>query len=322
MAERYAILQRGMAQNGVAQRGVALITVLLVVALASLTATSLASLTQFGLRRSGLLQQEQQARLYLHGAEQWVAQILDRDRSDGPIDHFDENWAQTLPPLPVEGGRVIGRLSDLQGRLNLNGLIVDGVVHEARLALLERLLDRLGLDRGIAAAIVDWIDTDREPRFPDGAEDSDYLGRDPGYLAANRPLASVSELRLIRGVDGAALSRLAPLVSALPRPTAVNVNTAPVELLAVLLPGLDPADAARLDQARRERPFASVDEFLASTGLTDPDPPTDLLGTGSAFFLLEAEAEIGEAGARLHSLLYRADSGTTRSLMRSYGAEL
>lgn len=300
----------------------ALITVLLVVALASLTATSLASLTQFGLRRGGLLQQEQQARLFLHGAEQWAAQILNRDRGDGPIDHLDEDWAQTLPPLPVEGGQVIGRLSDLQGRFNLNGLIVDGIVHEARLALLERLLDQLGLSRGIALAIVDWIDADREPRFPDGAEDSDYLVRDPGYLAANRPLASVSELRLIRGMDGTTLARLAPLVSALPRPTAINVNTAPVELLAVLLPEFDQTVATRLDQARREQPFASVDEFLASTGLTDPELPVDLLTTASAFFLLEAEAEIGEAGTRLHSLLHRTDSGTTRSLMRSYGAAL
>lgn len=312
MAERYSR----------SQRGVALITVLLVVALASLTATSLASLTQFGLRRSGLLQQEQQARFYLHGAEQWAAQILNRDRGDGPIDHLGEDWAQPLPPLPVEGGQVIGRLSDLQGRFNLNGLIVGDVVDEARLALLERLLDQLGPGRGVASAIVDWIDADREPRFPDGAEDSDYLTRNPSYLAANRPLASVSELRLIRGVDGTVHARLAPLVSALPRPTAINVNTAPVELLAVLLPGLDQTAAVRLDQARRERPFASVDEFIASTGLVDPDLPVDLLTTESAFFLLEAEAEIGDAGARLHSLLYRADSGTTRSLMRSYGAEL
>jgi general secretion pathway protein K len=304
------------------QRGIALITVLLVVALASLTATSLASMTQFGLRRSSLLQQEQQARLYLHGAEQWAAQILNRDRGDGPVDHLDEDWARTLPPLPVEGGQVSGRLSDLQGRFNLNSLIIGETVDEARLAVLERLLDQLGLNRGIALAIADWIDADREPRFPDGAEDSDYLTRNPAYLAANRPLTSVSELLLIRGVDGAVHARLAPLVSALPRPTPINVNTAPVEVLAALDSGLDQSAAMRLDQARREQPFASVDEFIASTGLVELDIPQGLLTTGSDFFLLEAEAGIGDASARLHSLLYRADSGATRSLMRSYGASL
>lgn len=305
-----------------AERGVALITVLLVVALASLTATRLATLTQLDIRRSGLLIQQQQARNYLAGAEQWAAQILRRDRIDGAIDHPGEDWAQRLPPFPVSGGEVTGVLSDLQGRFNLNDLIVDGALDPAQSALLERLLDRLGLSRGLAQAIADWIDPDSEPRFPDGAEDSDYLGRDPAYLAANRPFASISELRLVRGIDADAYRRLAPFVTALPQATPLNVNTAPAELLAALDDDLGAGDAERLVQARAEQPFDSVADFAASTGLVDFDAPEGLLGTASDYFLLDAEARVGEARARLHSVLHRSGSGATRVVMRSYGESL
>ncbi len=302
------------------QGGVALITVLLVVALASLTATSLASLTQFELRRTGLVLQEQQTRWYLQGAEQWATQVL--ARSDIEIDHPGEDWARVLPPLPVDGGFIAGGLSDLQGRFNLNNLIADDADDPTQLALLQRLLDRLALPQGLAQAIADWIDADREPRFPDGAEDSDYLARDPPYLAANRPLASISELLLIRGFDGVSYQRLAPLVTALPEPTPINVNTAPVELLGVLDSRLDGELAGRLDRTRRERPFASVAEFIAATGLDGLELPETALSVRSDFFLLAAAAEIGAARGTLQSLLYRNEAGLARSLRRSYGDAL
>ena len=95
------------------QAGVALITVLLIVFLASVTATSLATLQQLAIRRSAVLQHQQQARLYTLGLEQWAMVILARDRQDNETDHRGEEWAKLPMMLPVEGGELSGRLSDL-----------------------------------------------------------------------------------------------------------------------------------------------------------------------------------------------------------------
>ncbi len=104
------------------QAGVALITVLLIVFLASLAATSLAVLQQLAIRRSTVLQHQQQARLYTLGAEQEAILILARDRQRNETDHPGEDWANLPPTLPIEGGAITVHLTDLQGCFNLNNL--------------------------------------------------------------------------------------------------------------------------------------------------------------------------------------------------------
>ncbi|HLW66430.1 MAG TPA: type II secretion system protein GspK [Gemmataceae bacterium] len=51
----------------------------------------------------------------------------------------------------------------------------------------------------IADSIIDWIDSDDDPR-PNGAESSYYQGLSPPYRAKNAPLESVEELLLVKGV--------------------------------------------------------------------------------------------------------------------------
>lgn len=51
----------------------------------------------------------------------------------------------------------------------------------------------------LAAAIVDWRDTDDEPS-PGGAENETYLARNPAYECKNGPFESVQELRLVYGM--------------------------------------------------------------------------------------------------------------------------
>lgn len=104
------------------QAGVALITVLLIVFIASIAAASLAMLQQVAIRRSTVLQHQQQARLYTLGAEQWAMIILIRDRQNSETDHPGEEWATLPPALPVENGSLTARISDLQGCFNLNNL--------------------------------------------------------------------------------------------------------------------------------------------------------------------------------------------------------
>ena len=47
---------------------------------------------------------------------------------------------------------------------------------------------------------VDWLDEDIDPRPNSGAEDDYYMLQNPPYRAANRLMASASELRLVKGM--------------------------------------------------------------------------------------------------------------------------
>jgi len=88
-------------------------------------------------------------------------------------------------------------IEDESARINLNTLIVidrflPGTARELLMAL-------PGMDESIADAILDWMDSDDEPREY-GAEADYYLALNPPYSPKNGPLESIEELLLVRGV--------------------------------------------------------------------------------------------------------------------------
>ena len=298
------------------QRGVALITVILIVALATTAAVSMAARQQYDIRRSGNLLQAEQAWLYVQGMEGWAGQILRRDREEGEVDHLDEEWAMVLPPIPVDGGQLSGRLEDRQGRFNLNNLLNAGEIAPRPLAQFRRLLQVLELDPMLADALADWLDADIEPRFPGGAEDDHYLSLDRPYRTANGPMWEVSELRLIDGVDEEVYQRLLPHVSALPTHTRVNVNTASEAVLMSLSEAIDAPQAEQLVADRGEEGYQGIDEFLQHPALAGVELDEGMIGVGSDYFVLLSQVQYGRLLVSWQSLLQRDASGHTRVVRR------
>lgn len=288
------------------QRGVALVTALLVVAIATVAAVAMANRQQLDIRRTGSLLHGEQAWAYVLGAENWAKVVLRRDARESQIDSLAEDWSTQPPVSFVEGGSIVGRLIDLQGRFNVNNLVRGGSVDADSLAFYKRLLQRLDIDERLADALVDWIDADINARFPDGAEDDAYLLLDPPYRAANRPLADTSELRLVKGYDAEVVAKLLPHVSALPERTALNVNTADATLLSVVAPGMTVAEGESLVEARGEEPFDSVAKFMQEPALAGRTVASGTIGVTSNWFLMLSEANIGQGRARLASTIQRS----------------
>jgi type II secretory pathway component PulK len=95
-----------------------------------------------------------------------------------------------------------GAVIDEGGKLNVNALIQIDPTGQVLYAALMKLPNMTG---DIAAAIVDWVDSDDNPFQPadgggSGAESSYYTSLQPGYAAKNGPLNSLDELLLVRGV--------------------------------------------------------------------------------------------------------------------------
>ncbi len=302
------------------QRGVALITAVLVVAIGTMIAVNLMWRGTLDLRRAEAALAADQGLLYVQGAEAWAADILRQDLVDSPdSDHLGELWAIELPPLPVDGGTITGRLEDLQGRFNLNNLVgADGMENQLARRQFERLLLSLDVDPALAGAVVDWLDPDTDLRFPTGGEDVVYSSSDPPYRTANSMITSTSELMAIAGFDREAYQKLAPYVTVLPRGTKLNVNTATDVVLASLSDDLDIATAGALIDERGAAEFIDID--MTFEGLVDPDTLREIEGV-SEHFLLTATVTLGSNQLTMRSVLQRDRSGITRSLFRTLGVE-
>ncbi|HEY6240263.1 MAG TPA: type II secretion system minor pseudopilin GspK [Burkholderiales bacterium] len=294
-----------------AQRGVALVTAIMIVAIAAAIAVQIAFAHQLWFRQMENVADRGATDWLRRGALHYASAALIEDAAQNSIDHLGETWAMALPALPVEGGAIRVSIADAQSRFNLNGVWRNNQASAQDIAVFARLLQVLHLDPMLVNALVDWIDPDSNAS-PGGAEDIDYLNGNPPYRAGNRPLASVDELRLVRGFDVKTMAVLLPFVTVLPSTASagINVNTASPELLAALVDRLDLASAQRIAEERNGRPFNNVGEFNSKlpAGLI---PPTAGSGVKTDFFLVTLDTSIGRHERRSEALLQRSPTGTT-----------
>jgi len=200
-------------------RAMVLVVVLVVVTMLSLGAFTLAELMLTERDAADLAVQQAQARAAAHSGIEAVGWLLSQD------DQVQTEWggrydnAQFLRARVVvdqgEGNprvlfTVVGReyeenvgqtirfgLEDESARLNLNMLIqLDDKIPDVASELLMGLP---GMTPQIADAILDWMDSDDEPRQY-GAEKEYYATLDPPYEPTNGPLRTVEELLLVRDI--------------------------------------------------------------------------------------------------------------------------
>jgi len=198
--------------------------------------------------------------------------------------------------------------------------------------LLIRLLQALGdvslpLDEAmtLTEAISDFIDRDANRR-QNGAEVDEYRYTDFPYLPANRALASVSELRSVRGMTPEVYEALAPLVTVWPeRNTQLNILTAPLPVLRALNADdqwapLSVMDAERLAERRQEGGITEVKDLLTDP-ILEGRPSAELeplLDIRSDWFLLDASVELVDRQRHLFTVLRRG-TDTTVAVFRSEG---
>ncbi len=315
------------------QAGAALVVALLVFALCAALVVGLEKEFTLYYQRGANQFLAEQSQAYLRGAEDLAGLALQADydtdqQREQPRDDLTEIWAQQASPYPLdEGGWLMGGLSDLQGRFNLNSLLpaqrAEGEegprftpAQELFIRLLQAL-DGVAVDllqaQQITESVGDWIDPDNVP-LPLGAEDDYYFSLSPAYRAPNQSMASVSELRAVANMTPEIYLALEPLVTVWPRaPGTINIHTAPLAVLRSInsdgvLEPLSPADGQSLADYRRDIGFVDLDDLFAQPVFDDSprDGVRGLLGESSSWFLLSATAEVAERRSHLYSVLQRS----------------
>jgi general secretion pathway protein K len=266
-----------------AQRGTAIIIAMLVLALAVAGAAAMLERQDLDARALQSQRDYEQARWMLRGGMQWARSILAEDARAGATDHRRELWASGLPPTDVQLGSLAGEIRDEQGLFNLNNLLRGGKPDPLQIDALRRLLGAIGLSPALADAIAARIDP-------------------------QRPLADVGELAGLGGLDANALGRLRLYATALPRPTAVNINTAPAEVLAAIVEGLALPEAQALARRLATDPVRNSGEFQARLR-PSLRPNLEGISVSSQFFVVEGRAKVGAADLRMEALLQRTGAG-------------
>ena len=257
-------------QSAATQTGAALVLAMLLAAIVTSIVAGLLWHQQLWLRQYDFQRDQAQAHSLARSGITWARLILFEDARASSTDHFGEQWAIRLPSTPLENGDIGGAIIDQQGLFNVNSIVKGGVIQPDALARYSRLLALLGLPAALGPTLADWLDADSEITPGGGAEDAFYGALTPAGVASNRPLVTVDELTMVAGYTPAAMERLRPFVTVLPVAAggAINLNTAPPEVLAATIEGLTLEDANRLAAARATRPFLSTADFrtrLAST---------------------------------------------------------
>ncbi|MGL5010855.1 MAG: general secretion pathway protein GspK [Paracoccaceae bacterium] len=253
------------------EQGVILINVLVILALSSTIVFAMLRLSETGVTRSQRFGDAVQGLALIAGGEATAIAALRRDMREAPeADHPGEAWAGVAQEeVAIEGGSFSLAIADAQGRFNLNNL---ARAAPEDLQILQRIIGVLELPETVGLRIL-------------------------ARLADPVPLMALDELTGV-GISGEEVERLSALVTVLPGPTAINVNTMPEGMFAVLAG--NPVQGRLLQGIRARNGQLTQADLLAAGLILNAQA-----GVKSAYFTVTTRVRIGETVQSRESLLFR-----------------
>jgi len=302
------------------QRGIAVITALLLTTLAITIVASLFWQQQVQVRSIENQRLQLQKQWILRGALDWASLILREDAKHSGIDDLDEPWAVPLAETRldqyVENGRadnnigdaaLSGSVSDAQARYNLTNLCTNGTINPAEVSAFERLLNHMQLNPALAQATAEMMATAQKKPATNTA--SNVSPPEPRPMN----LVQLDDLLAVPGFTPEMIGKLKNLVVFLPRATPVNVNTAPVEVLAARIATLTQSDATLLVTNRKVASFRDLADFthrLPGKMFTASD---DEVSVATHYFLVDGKVRMNRAELDVQALIERGDARTNNA---------
>jgi general secretion pathway protein K len=284
-----------MTRGRVPERGVALVTTLLAVTLLTIAVVEFAYSSQVDYHLAyNALRSLQASSLARSGVNLAIGVLKKDGGSVSNIDSLGDLWARPLPPLPVGEGMVLVRVTDEQGKLNLNALRTpSGGIDQSWQQVAERLFVSCGLDSAVLEPILDWLDADDAPE-PRGAERDHYTHLTPPTTPRNGLFLTEGELGRVKDMTEQVRARLHDVVTVLPTSASprINVNTAPADVLSALFPEVDQQLLAQFVASRGETPVQGANELKTRLALPPNSKTDQMISVRSDFFTIVALATV------------------------------
>ena len=248
------------------ERGVALLLALLVLALLVALILEFDTEARREYRDAAAFRDNFKAMVLTRAAVQAARAVLQqdfvKDKQAGKFyDAPTDLWAFPIQQYAIGDGFLSAQIEDERGKLNLNDLAAGGDpnARKSKALRVKRLFELMQVSPELVDAIVDWIDQDEVPE-PAGAETLYYQTLHPPYRAANAPLQTLQELRLIKGMTAESFDKISRFVTVDPQEgeSRINMNTAESIVLQSLDPRITQAMAGEIIQGR---PYKTIQEL-------------------------------------------------------------
>jgi general secretion pathway protein K len=289
--------------HSASQQGSATLIALVVVSLISICVTSLLWQQDFEIRKTQIFKENAQVAWLQRSLTDVVRLVLRIDLLNSPtIDHLGEIWA-----FPIENSRIedylknqdlpeelksikfSGSIQDAQSLFNLANLWNASIttVNIGGIMTYANLLEELGLNKNLADQTAQYL------------------------LSNNRSLQALDDLINIPGYNSETLKRLRRFVIILPEPTAVNMNTASIEILRALLPTLSQAEVSQFLQLRQNTPLKNQEDIAKLLTKVQPNrtlQATSAMDVKSNYWLAHTNMIIDQRHFNAQTLIKRSST--------------
>ena len=282
------------------QKGSATVMALIVVSLISICIASLVWQQDFEIRKTRIYKENTQVYWLQRSLIDVVRLVLriDLQNSQG-VDHLGEIWAMPIEKSSIEdflknqdlpeeltSVKFSGSIQDAQGLFNISNLWDENLstVNLVAIQTYANLLDQLGLNKTLATQTAQYI------------------------LLNNRRLQYLDELINVPGYTSDLIKRLSQFAIVLPEPTAINLNTASVEILLALWPSLSPADALKFSQLRLSMPLKNQSDIGQLFSKIQPNKTLEessAVGVKSDYWLANTNMLIEQRNINTQTLIKR-----------------
>ena len=329
---RRTLGQTGLPARTVRQRGSILVVVLGFIILLSFIVVAFVDEAISKIKYYGLFHHREDLRVEAYSAlETGLATLNAFAEADDGLVSPDQGWTDPLAFVRYTGEdpnvTVSVTVEDFSGKIPL-ATAPEEVLNAAFTVLGVDALD--GPD--YTAAIMDWTDEDDLSRL-NSQDGDDYLREDPPYRAANQPIRTWDELRLIAEIREAMFDEETGLpntlyqqftsIFTLETVESVNVNTASPTVLAVFqeLGWLD-VQALQTTLAGLDGVLGTADDaFIRGPG-SGVTAENDLIGYEASTVRVSAEARRGEAFFLVETLVSWQGAGSASGLPSSEDVDL
>ena len=259
------------------------------------------------------------ARAAVQAARGVLQQDFIKDKQTGEFfDAPTDIWAFPISNYAIGDGVLSAQIEDERGKLNLNDLAAGGdpIAKKTKVLRFKRLFELVQVNPDLVDAIVDWVDQDEVPEAS-GAEGPYYQTLRPSYRAANAPLQTFLELRVIKGMTPDLIEKLSKVVTVYPQEgeSRVNVNTASLLVLQALDPRITQGVASDIIQARPFKTIQDLDRVSSFEAVGKELRIQNLYDIKSDLFLARMVVSVNEVTRNGTVVLQRnASTGTSAVL--------
>jgi len=305
------------------ERGIALLAVLMGVALMTLIVMDFTSVATLSYLSAANQANELRAYYLARSSVAIGLGLLGQDArgkalsKTPPADTLNDIWATPYPVTNVDGGLASLSIVDETRKININQMVnpATGQPVPNSVAILQRLFAVLGVSPEIIGALIEWISPAGNGS---GGAGMDYYARlIPPYAPRNGPMPTIGDLKMVRGVDQATFTVLRQFLTVVPAAQqnvgiSVNINTAPPEVIAALVPELtqNPNLVKEIVLARTLRPFAKVTDVGNLRLGTFATRLMQVLTTQSKYFTISGTGSFAGSRKMVYAVFQRQTNGT------------